>query len=247
MRDELAAAFGLGRSLLVYYGMPWRRRGLARLYRGLVTSGDLVFDIGAHVGNRSRTLRGLGARVVAVEPQPLFAALLRRTLPRERVVLVEKAVGREAGTARLRISRRHPTVSTLSAEWIGQVEGSGSFQNVSWDGEAEVEVTTLDRLVAEFGRPAFCKIDVEGLEAEILAGLSEPLPLVAFEFLPEAPEVAHACVARLEHLGRYRFNFVAGEGGQFELADWTDGHSILAAVAAGGVCGDIYARLASEG
>lgn len=245
MRDGLSTAIGLTRSLIVYYGMPWRRRGLTRLYAGLIRKGDLVFDIGAHVGSRTRTLHGLGAHVVAVEPQPLFARLLRRTLPGDRIDFVEKAIGRSPGTARLRISRRHPTVSTLSSDWIERVGGTKAFGGVSWDEEVEVEVTTLDHLIETFGRPAFCKIDVEGLEAEILAGLSQPLPLLAFEYLAEAPEVARACVARLEELGRYRFNLVVGEGGGLRSAEWIEGGAVLAEIARIGCSGDIYARLES--
>ena len=32
--------------------------------------GDLVFDVGAHVGNKTEIYRSYGARVVCVEPQP---------------------------------------------------------------------------------------------------------------------------------------------------------------------------------
>lgn len=241
--SRLSAAIGLTRSLVTYYGLPWRRRGLARLYAALVKEGDLVFDIGAHVGNRSRTLHALGARVVAVEPQPLLVTTLRRTLPRERMTLVTKAVGRTPGRATLRISSRHPTVSTLSADWIGKVKNTQGFGNVAWDDEADVEVTTLDALIREHGRPSFCKIDVEGLEAEILGGLSEPLALIAFEALAEAPEITRACVARLSELGDYRFNLVRGEEGDFHLREWVDGPAILAEAAGMRRSGDIYARL----
>ena len=43
-----------------------------------VKPGDLVFDIGAHLGNRTRAFVALGCRVVAVEPQPHVARMLRR-------------------------------------------------------------------------------------------------------------------------------------------------------------------------
>lgn len=244
MSRKLSAALGLARSLVVYYGMPWRRRGLSRLYSSFVRPGDLVFDIGAHVGNRSRTLHALGADIVAVEPQPLLVETLRRTLPKSRARLVEKAVGRAPGRATLRISSRHPTVSTLSSDWIETVRATKGFGSVSWDEEAEVEVTTLDALIAEFGKPAFCKIDVEGLEAEILAGLSQPLKMVAFEALPEAQEVTRACVARLADLGTYRFNFVRGESGAFEGDEWVSGDAILDLARRAERSGDVYARLA---
>ena len=45
-------------------------------------------------------------------------------------------------------------------------------------------MTTLDTLVAEYGEPAFCKIDVEGFEVEALKGLSRPLRALSFEYGP---------------------------------------------------------------
>jgi len=245
--DELASGFGLTRSLAIYYGQPWRRRALARFYAGLVKPGELVFDIGAHVGNRARTLHALGARVVAVEPQPAFERFLAATLPRERMILVPEAVGSRPGRATMAISRRHPTVSTLSKAWIDTVKSADGFQQVRWDAQHEVPVTTLDALIERFGRPAFCKIDVEGMEAEILAGLSQPIPLLAVEYLPAALEVADACLERLAALGDYRFNLVIGEQHRFVHDRWLTPAEIGGAIrqaCADGRSGDLYARLA---
>ena len=68
---------GLVRSLAIYHLIPRRQRPLRALYGEFVAPGDLAFDIGAHVGNRTRALVALGCRVVAVEPQPAVAATLR--------------------------------------------------------------------------------------------------------------------------------------------------------------------------
>ena len=74
LADRFLTSLGLARSLVVYYGQPWRRSALRRFYGSIVKPGDLVFDIGAHVGSRSSTLLSLGTNVVAVEPQPAVAA-----------------------------------------------------------------------------------------------------------------------------------------------------------------------------
>src|SRR3954471_2674360 len=114
----LDRTIGFVRSLVVYHGIPGRQRRMRRLYADFVRSGDLAFDLGAHAGNRTRALAALGCMVVAVEPQPDFAALLRRLFARSgRVTVVEAAAGRTAGTADLAISHRNPTVTTMSSEW----------------------------------------------------------------------------------------------------------------------------------
>jgi FkbM family methyltransferase len=241
---DLAELAGLARSIAVYHGRPWVSARLRRFYAGFVGPGDLAFDIGAHVGNRSRALAAIGARVVALEPQPLFARFLRRTLP-ARVVLREEAVAAEPGRLTLRVSRRHPTVSTLSGDWIDAVAATDGFQQVRWDRAVEVSVTTLDRLIAEYGIPRFVKIDVEGMEAEILRGLSVPVPVVTVEYVPAALDVAIASIDRLAALGDYRFARVVGERHRLE-GGWLDAaatREALHRVARDGRSGDLYAVL----
>src|SRR5438876_9126382 len=97
MFDRIA---GLARSLAIYHAIPFRQRRIRRLYRQLVGSGDLVFDIGAHVGNHVRAVRALGCRVVAVEPQADFARVLRILFGRASdVTILEAAVGDRPGRA----------------------------------------------------------------------------------------------------------------------------------------------------
>ena len=92
--------------------------------------------------------------------------------------------------------------------------------------------------------PAFCKIDVEGYELEVLQGVSQPLPALSFEYVAAAKPMALACLERLEALGTYRFNWSAGESHQWETAVWltaADMKASLAQIESGS--GDIYARL----
>ena len=243
---RLRSAAGLGRSLAMYYARPWRQARLARFYAGLLPAGGLAFDIGAHVGNRTRALRAAGLDVVAVEPQALFHRFLRLTLPRGGVTLRRLAIGASAGEVTLRVSRRHPTVSSGAPGWPAQVAQDPGFAHVAWDGAQRVAAVTLDDLIAVHGAPAFCKIDVEGMEAAILAGLSQPLPLIAVEYLPAALDVAAACLDRLSTLGRYEINAVRGEAGAFAWDAWlppAEARPALRRLAADGQSGDLYARL----
>jgi FkbM family methyltransferase len=239
---------GLLRSLVAYW-RPGRQRGLRRLYAPFVQEGDLVFDIGAHLGDRSVAFAALGARVVALEPQPKIARWLHRFVGRhERIQVREEAVGARSGVETMAISRRAPTVSTLSRSWReGVARNHPGFGAVRWERTIDVSVVTLDGLIESHGVPAFCKIDVEGYEAEVLAGLSRPVPALSVEFVAGQLDAAAACVRRLAELADYRFNVVLGERRDFELERWTDADGMLAWLAggaAGASSGDVYARVA---
>nr|WP_183855411.1 FkbM family methyltransferase [Prosthecomicrobium pneumaticum] len=223
---------------------------MRRFYAGLIRPGDLVFDIGAHVGSRSRIFRSLGARVVALEPNPTLAGFLARTLPSEGIVLRAEAVGATPGMLTLAISRRHPTVSSGAPDWVAAAGRSAGFRAVAWDRAVDVPVTTLDRLIAEYGTPSFVKIDVEGMEPAILAGLSRPVAALSFEYLPAVAGPALAAIDRLGTLGPYLFNRVEGERQRFATPGWVSAATMratLAALPADARSGDIYARPAQDG
>jgi len=246
----MRSLLGLARSLVVYW-RPGRQPGLRRLYAPFVKPGTLVFDVGAHLGDRTVAFAALGARVVALEPQPSIARWLRRIVGRNpRIEVLEEAVGREEGTATLAVSGSHPTVSTLSAAWReGMPVRNAGFRGVRWDRAVAVPVTTLDRLSERFGRPDFCKLDIEGHEAEALEGLSHAVPALSFEFVRGGLHVAEACVSRLGTLGRYRFNVAAGEERAFRFEEWIAPEAVLAWLGSGAEdlpFGDVYARLESQ-
>ncbi|OZM77536.1 FkbM family methyltransferase [Pseudonocardia sp. MH-G8] len=245
----LGRARGIVRSLVIYHGQPAKHRRALALYGGFLGPGDLAFDIGAHVGGRVRTWRRLGARVVAVEPQPDCLRVLRLLFGRDRgVTLVPSAVGATAGRARLGVSTATPTVSSLSPAWRESVASDRSFARVRWDRSVEVEVVTLDGLIAAHGEPAFCKIDVEGFEAEVLAGLSRPLRALSFEYLPPTHDAALAVLGRVEELGAggYTYNYSPVETMRFASERWLDAaelRQLLERMRPLGRSGDVYARL----
>ena len=240
-----ARTFGIARSLAIYYGIPLRARRLRRFYSQFVTRGSLCFDVGAHAGNRVRCWRQLGAQVVAVEPQPDFVRLLTWLYGRDRhVAIVPVALGRAAGHAELLVSERTPTVTTLSREWVDGVSRDLRFAGVAWSPRQRVELRTIEQLIERFGEPAFVKIDVEGFEAEVLAGLATPVRALSFEFLPAARAVALECIDRLATLGHYRFNWSPGESHRLTEPRWLDATRMRAWLAeqpGDAPSGDVYA------
>ena len=239
-------ALGLARSIAIYHAIPFRQRRLRDLYREFVRPGDVVFDVGAHAGNHVRALAALGCRVIAIEPQPDFARLLRLLFGRSTAVtIVETAVGDRAGRGMLSISERTPTVTSLAADWRDARAEDADFAQVRWNRAADIDVTTLDALSERFGAPAFVKLDVEGSEPAALAGLTRPVPALAFEYLPRALDRVAVCVDRLRQLDRYVYNWSPGESYRFAAEAWMEGPALLDALNSPRGqrrSGDVYAR-----
>jgi FkbM family methyltransferase len=183
-------------------------REIRAAFSRLVKPGDLCFDVGANIGQKAEPLLSLGARVLAVEPQPACAAELAARCGGYRDFHpVAKAVGRAPGRATMFISDT-AVFSSMNRGWT-------SFKQGDRVREIEVEVVTFDQLIDTYGCPDFCKIDVEGYELEVLGGLSRPVKLLSFEFHnrdhPEWLPAAYQCLERLRDLGAVRANVSLGE------------------------------------
>lgn len=246
MRDRIRTARGVLRSLGIYYGRKSRNAEKDRHYAQFVKPGDLVFDVGAHVGDRIASFLRLGARVVAIEPQPALVIALKALYGRKRAVtILAKAVGRRTGTLAMKINIDNPTISTASKEFVDAAKGAAGWEGQTWEKTIEVPVTTLGDVIEMHGLPSFVKIDVEGFEAEALAGLTRPVNALSFEFTTIQRDVAHACIARCVELGYRQFNAALGESQ--ELGEWRSAEDIaqwLTALPHAANSGDIYARMA---
>ncbi len=250
MFERLKTARAAIRSLRIYYGDRPRRAAMHRLYGGFVKPGDLVFDVGAHVGDRTGAFRRLGARVVAVEPQPSMATTLRFLYGRDKMVVIEPvAIGRTAGEVELLINIDNPTVSTASSEFVASAHDAPGWEGQAWTKKIRVPMTSLDVLIARHGRPAFMKIDVEGYEEEALAGLTQGVPALSFEFTTIQRGIALGCIERCRALGYQRFNAALGETQALVHEPWRSADEIrawLGALPHEANSGDIYAVLGAE-
>lgn len=209
------------------------------LYADFVGSGSLVFDVGANIGVRSKIFQHLGCRVVAIEPQRLCIAALRRNFGAD-IHIVASGVSDHEGAADLHCSDA-TVISSLSKDYIAATSRSGRFAGFDWNRTERIHLTTLDSLVGRFGVPDFIKIDIEGHELAALRGLSAAVPALSFEFTPEMREAGIACVDRLSTLGAYAFNFAAGETAILRFPDWLPHSEFISAITGLG-SGDVYAR-----
>ncbi len=189
-------------------------------YSQFISPGDVCFDVGANIGNRTKVFLKLGAKVVAVEPQGDCVKCLKVTYGRkDNFRIIQKVLGESQGQAELMVCDAN-TISSMSREWIDSVKKSGRFRNYSWDKTQIVLMTTLDKLVEEYGIPAFTKIDVEGFEYEVLKGLSQPLKALSLEFAPEFIASTFKCIEHLQSLGRIQLNYSLGETMRLVLDKW---------------------------
>jgi FkbM family methyltransferase len=237
----------LERSCAIYRNDPAREAALDEFYRAFVSQGALVFDIGAHVGDRTACFRRLGARVIALEPQPDCAALLRAEFAGDaQVQIVEAAIGAQQGSARLHRNEANPTVSTLSTDFIAAARDAEGWREQNWTSEIDVPVRTLDDLIATHGVPHFIKLDIEGFEYEALKGMQQGVPALSFEFTTIQRDVARACIARLGELGYKSFRGSLGESLAFAQVKPLDAADILEwmlTLPSAANSGDIYAWL----
>ena len=191
------------------------------LYRTFIHPGALVFDVGANMGQKSKVFASLRARTIIVEPNPHCWKIIEDEIGKSASAqIVGKAVGAEDGEATLTFAHTASTAS-LDPNWTGLAYRSEPLQSV------KVPVTTLDTLISEFGRPDFCKIDVEGLEYEVLKGLSAPIPVITLEFFVDQRERLADCLNLLAQLGQFETNLIAMNGEQLVLAQWVTASELL--------------------
>jgi FkbM family methyltransferase len=141
-------------------------------------AGDHVWDVGANIGYLALVaarIVGPGGRVLAIEPDPECAAAIRRNAlinDLGAIEVIEAAASSSSGVAELVVVRDRLWTRLAS---VGDHHES----------ECRVSVRTLALDDVDAPPPTLIKIDVEGAELEVLAGMTRLLrdarPLVVCE------------------------------------------------------------------
>ncbi len=158
-------------------------RASCQTIKALVRPGDVCVDVGANIGALTllmAKLVGSTGMVIAVEPGPMTYARLRANLAHnpalaQRVQAVQVGLSDRPGVLYWHEDPAAPGNASLAAS-----------------GETRVEVTTFDDLVARHcpdARIRFIKIDVEGMELEVIRGAMNAIrthrPVVLYESIEE--------------------------------------------------------------
>lgn len=195
-----------------------------QFYSRLFGAGELVFDVGANMGNRSKIFRTAGARVIAFEPQSYCARFLEAAFRNDPdFQLVQEGLSHREGNATMQLSDMH-VLSSIDPDWIKNMKDGGRFSDTRWDRSETVHVMTLDQCIERFGLPAFVKIDVEGHELNVIQGLSQPVSMLSMEFASESIDNICKCTNHLDGLGTHRYRLSFGESMEFEGTDWCSGN-----------------------
>ena len=197
------------------------------LYEEIINEGDLVFDVGSNIGFKTDLFLSMGARVICIEPQPTCVELLiNKYKGNKNVSIVGKALSSYKGVSNLKLPQAS-TLGTLSDKFIENTSKL-RFKECLWNTQIAVEVTMLDEIIAIYGIPSFCKIDVEGSEIDVLKGLSISIPCISIEFVPELFDNAESCIDRLLSIdSAYKFNYSPEETNEFCFKEWVNKEILL--------------------
>ena len=243
---EILLGAGLYYKVNAYrFGHDQKNTSQKAFYSTIIGRDDLVFDVGANVGQRAAIFSELARTVVAFEPQAECVRHLRSRFRFKRNVKIEPvALSEERGEAVIYESSAH-TVSSMSPKFIESV-GKKVFQDETWDEKVVVHTKTLDQMIELYGLPRFIKIDVEGFELNVLNGLSRPVPMLSFEFIPLALDEVEKCLSRLNEISAdFLYDYCLGEKLDFVLREHVDyetfSRDVLPELERAPSFGDIYA------
>lgn len=215
-------------------------KAMRRFYAQFIRPGDLVFDIGANVGDYALVFADLGARVVALDPNPECADRLRKLARIRDVEVVLCAAGDRPGTAQMKTCQ-FSYFATMNDEFPERTKDSPDYSEVRWHQPIDVPVVTLDQLAERYGTPAFVKIDVEGFEDKVVGGMSFRPAALSFEFTTIGLDIAKRVLSALDG---YEFNAISGDTLALVHSCWLTSHELLTWLHQydEGPWGDVFAR-----
>lgn len=185
------------------------------------SNNNLIFDIGMHVGQDTRFYLEKGFKVIAVEANPVLACEARRTfkdyIDRGQLTIVAKGIA-SGGSTSIPFF-----VNNLHSEWSSFIEDIGS-RGGSYE-TIYVEVTSVPFLFKQHGCPYYLKIDIEGLDYDLLKSLHDVHTLPRYISAENGQE---HMIRELVSLGYKSFKFInqAHIGGRHSIIPSKEGISV---------------------
>jgi FkbM family methyltransferase len=167
-------------------------QNMTALFETLVSSNDVVVDIGANIGLTSILFSGIAKKVISFEPSPSTYKFLVDNLSRaaaNNVEPVNSGLGNKIESSIITFAKNNRSGGFVS-ENRQPVPVSDAYQI------ERINIDTLDHFFNEYPiQPTFLKIDVEGFEQNVIKGginvLQSCKPTVVMEMNHFCLDVLH--------------------------------------------------------
>jgi FkbM family methyltransferase len=167
---------------------------------------NLIYDVGLHDGQDSAYYLSKGFRVVAIEANPAFAELaaeqFRSEIAAQRLTVLNVAIADTTGEATFWICDDHTDWSSFDRE-IASRQGARHHA-------LTVTLRPFREILAEYGIPYYCKVDIEGSDQLCLDALSRerrpPFISVEVGFEPMLDRLADLGYDRFKVIDQARFS-----------------------------------------
>lgn len=172
---------------------------------------ELIFDIGANVGNKSYLFSKLSNKVLAFEPSSKLCIILKHRFNNSNVQVFNCALGSETTSLDYFEIEGNEGYSSLSQKHIETIVKERNISDLKSLESQKVKVEKVETYIKKFGTPIYIKIDVEGYEYEVIQGLQTVVPLISFE--SNLPEFCPESIQIINYLSNissdnYYFNFI---------------------------------------
>ena len=181
-----------------FHGRDREAHNLA-IWQEFIDSGDVVVDVGAHIGYLTMLfsrLTGPSGQVIAFEPGANnLPYLLKNTHGMPNVVVETTAIGAETGSVTFYLEDLSGQNNSLSSDYEAFASTTQSAHSHASYHATQVQMTTLDTYCREHSiEPDWIKIDVEGHEIDVLTGahdtLEQAVPAITLEITRHSDAVA---------------------------------------------------------
>lgn len=171
---------------------------------------ELIFDIGANIGNFTKKCLELHpkCKIISIEPNVELFNKLSERFDRENVIVISDLVSEKNGEEIDFYISNADTISTASVDWI---ENSRFSKNYKWSSAIKKQTINLDFLIEKYGNPDLIKIDVEGYELEVIKGLNTKQKDLCFEWAEEQYDNINKSCEHLYKIGYRDFGFIYGD------------------------------------
>ena len=168
-----------------------------KFYKDLLgNKNKLIFDIGANSGEKAAIFKKLAKTVVCFEPYPFSVRTLKSRFAWSNVKIIPIAISDKVSVSQMYVVEGLETLNSINSKQLTEViKPVANGKNIS---TISVPTETLDMAIEKFGNPEYIKIDVEGNEKEVIAGLSKPVRFLSFENC--TPNFLDEGIASIEHL-----------------------------------------------